>query len=218
MAELDSDRIANAALAVVDKHGVAGFTMRAVADLLRVTPMALYHYVKNKAALASLVVDAAIRLCPLPPPTGIWREDLWAMAKWIRDRTLAHPQVSLLRREFHVWTPSMLQMTEHWLSVWQQSGLELDKAVLAATTSSMAITGIVHEEMIFKSMQLPDKSQLAWLPNVRLMFDADHNRDAEFELIVRSLIDGMHARLKATRIRTTQVTGARPRRGRNRHR
>src|SRR5690349_12942228 len=109
MNELDTDRIAAAALSVVDKHGVGGFTMRAVADALRVTPMALYHHVKDKAALASLVVDAAIRQHPLPPPLGAWREDLWTMAKWIRQGTLAHPQVGHLRREHHVWTPAMLQ-------------------------------------------------------------------------------------------------------------
>ena len=205
MAELDSHRIAAAALAVVDKHGIAGFTMRAVADALGVTPMALYHHVKDKAALASLVVDAAIRQHLLPPPIGAWREDLWAMAKWIREGTLAHPEVGHLRREHHVWTSAMLQMTEHWLALWQQSGLELEQAVMAARMSSLAITGLLHEELILRTTKLPDKTQLAWLPNVRVMFNVNRDRDAEFEATVKSLIDGFYARLTSMRKRASRT-------------
>jgi AcrR family transcriptional regulator len=82
--QLDTDRIAATALAVVDKRGPAGFTIRAVADALRVTPMALYHHVKDKAELARLVVREAIRKHPLATPAGDWREDLWLMAQWTR--------------------------------------------------------------------------------------------------------------------------------------
>jgi hypothetical protein len=75
-----------------------------------------------------------------------------------------------------VWTPSILQITERWLSLWQQSGLDLDKALLAAKTSSMAITGFVDEEMMFSEMLPPDDATLCLLPNVRLMYHADRNR------------------------------------------
>ena len=198
MAKLDTDNIAAAALAIVDEYGVPGFTMRAVADALGVTPMALYHYVSDKAALAALLVDAAIRKNPLPPPTGKWQDDLWAMANWMRENTLTHPVFIHLRRAYHVWTPTLLQMTERWLSLWQQSGLDLDKAILAAKTSSMAISGFVDEEMIFSEMQPPDEATLSLLPNVRVMFNADRSREIEFELAVKSLIEGLYARLSKT--------------------
>jgi len=198
MAKLDTDQIAAAALDVVDKYGVAGFTMRAVADALGVTAMALYHHVQDKAELAALLVDAAIRKQPLPPPTGKWQDDLWAMARWMRENTLAHPMFIHLRRTYHVWTPTMLQLTEHWLNLWQQSGLDLDKAVLAAKTSSMAISGFVDEEMMFREMQPPDEATLSLLPNVRVMFNADRSREIEFELAVKSLIEGLYARLSKT--------------------
>ena len=108
--------------------------------------MALYHHVANKAALAALLVDAAISEQPLPPPTGVWRDDLWTMARWMRDSRRAHPVVAQIRRAHHVWTNATLQMTEAWLSLWQQSGLPLEKALVAATTSSLAIVGLVEEE------------------------------------------------------------------------
>ena len=145
-AELDADRIAAIALKVIDKHGLAGFTMRAVADALRVTPMALYHHVKDKAALAALVIDAAQREQPLPPPSGDWREDLWALARWTRQSRQAHPALRNLRGAHNIWSPSILHITERWMSLWQQSGLPLHAAVRAATMSSMAINGIVDSD------------------------------------------------------------------------
>ncbi|HXQ45444.1 MAG TPA: TetR/AcrR family transcriptional regulator C-terminal domain-containing protein [Caulobacteraceae bacterium] len=198
VAELDRERIAAAALAVADAGGIEGFTMRAVADALGVTPMALYHHVADKAALAALLVDAAISEHPLPEPTGAWRDDLWTIARWTRESRRAHPAVARIRRAYHVWTNASLQMTERWLSLWQQSGLALDDALTAATTSSMAIVGLVEEEAMFQEMARPEAPALSWLPNARLMFNVRRNRDAAFELAVRALIDGLYARLIAS--------------------
>jgi AcrR family transcriptional regulator len=194
-AELDRERIAAAALGVADMGGAEGFTMRAVAEALGVTPMALYHHVKDKAALAALLVDAAIGEHPLPQPTGVWQDDLWTMARWMRESRRIHPAVASIRRAYHVWTDATLQMTERWFSLWQQSGLPFEQALTAATTSSMAIVGLVEEEAMFREMARPPDTALAWLPNARSMFDARHDRDAEFELVIRALIDGLHARL-----------------------
>jgi AcrR family transcriptional regulator len=196
LAELDRERIAAAALAVADARGFDGFTMRAVAEVLGVTPMALYHHVADKAALATLLVEAAINAQPLPASTGGWREDLWGIAKWMRASTRAHPVVAHIRRTYGVWTASSLQIAERWLGLWQQSGLPLAQALTAATTSSLAVVGMVEEEAILAGMKRPSEAQLSWLPNARMLFGARPDRDANFELLVRALIDGLHARLR----------------------
>jgi hypothetical protein len=69
----------------------------------------------------------------------------------------------------------------------------------------MAITGLVKEEMIFRTMKHPGNEMLAWLPNVRVMFNAEPDRDAQFELAVRALIDGLHARLTLNRNTSTRT-------------
>src|SRR3954470_13973382 len=96
--DLDTARIAAAALTVADASDVDGFTMRAVADVLGVRAEALLHHVPDKAGLVKLVADAVLTECPLPEPTGDWREDLWQMASWTRDRMLAHPTAGKLRQ------------------------------------------------------------------------------------------------------------------------
>jgi AcrR family transcriptional regulator len=197
VADLDLDRIAAAALAVADERGAAGFTMRAVAEELGVTPMALYHHVEDKAALVALVVDRVVGAVPIPAPTGSWREDLWQFARWMREIAHSHPAVAELRQSHQVLTPNILPFTERWINVWQQSGLPLEQAIRAAATSSMALVGLVEEELRWAQMEPPDPSHLTHLPSTRLSFEQRPDRAADFELIVRALLDGLHARLSA---------------------
>ena len=196
MADLDKERIAAVALAVADERGVSGFTMRAVADALGVTPMALYHHVADKSELVELVVDAAISERPLPPATGHWQEDLWLLANWERDSAHAHPTASQLLRLYAAWSPKMLHMEERWIGIWQQSGLPLREALMAATASSLAIFGYVDNELRLHDIAPPDEAMLAWLPNTRSLFTADLQPDTEFEVLVRGLIEGLHGQLQ----------------------
>lgn len=170
--------------------------MRAVAKALGVTPMALYHHVHGKAALAELVVELVISEHPLPAPTGAsWRDDLWEMARWMRETMSAHPVVARLRRQYQVWTPSILGMTERWVGIWQQSGLEFNSAILAALTSRTAIIGAAEEEMVMMGLETPEHAILSMLPNARAALTTKRDRNSEFELLVRSVIDGLHQRL-----------------------
>lgn len=193
--ELDAELIAATALAIVDAEGLAGFSMRAVARALDVTPMALYHHVRNKADLAALVIDAANAEQPLPSPTGDWREDLWLMAKASRESMIAHPHVIALRRLYRVWTPDVLQKTEYWMSLWQQSGLPRRQAVRAAAASSMAILGLVEEESVLAGEVAPDATLLDKRPGARQLLTFSKDASELFELAVRSLIEGLHERL-----------------------
>ena len=195
VAQLDRDRLAAAALGIVDTQGVSGFTIRAVAEALGVTPMALYRHVKDKAELATLVVDLANQQHPLPTPTGNWRADLLAMAQWNRAGAIAHPGVRELWRNFPVFTAELSRISDRWISLWQQSGLSFEQAVLAAMMSNVAINGLISEEEVYRGMEPPDDAALARLPNLRLAFAIKPNPDEMFDFTVRSLIDGMHAHL-----------------------
>jgi AcrR family transcriptional regulator len=195
VAELTVDRIAMEALRVVDEHGASGLTMRAVAERLGVTPMALYHHVDDKAGLVALLVDEVIRGQVLPAPRGAWRDDLWELAHWMREVTRAHPAVGKLRNDYDVWTPAIFPMTERWLSVWQQSGLDLDAAMFAAAASSTAIIGFVEQELIQEASTPPTDAVLGSFPNARFAFSVERDGAKEFELVVRALIEGLHASL-----------------------
>jgi hypothetical protein len=158
--------------------------------------MALYHHVEHKAALVALLVDAALKEEPLPTPGGTdWRQDLLAMARWTRLITTAHPGIGQLRSQYKVWTPSALTLGEHWVNLWQRSGLDTSNAARAAAASSVAIVGLVNEEMLFREFEPPDLQDLAWRPNLRLLYETAPDPDEIFDLVVESVIDGIHARM-----------------------
>ncbi len=87
--------ILDQALALVDEHGLGAMSMRAVAERVGLTSMALYPYVGGKDAL----LDGLVDLLHLElgteygeDPTGIdWRQRLRALGRAVRALSRAHP-------------------------------------------------------------------------------------------------------------------------------
>jgi AcrR family transcriptional regulator len=206
MVELSQPRIAQAALTILDQEGANALTIRAVAKVLGVTPMALYNHVENKAALMALVVETALGEHPLPLPSGEgWREDLSQMALWIRASVRTHPNVGRLRTQLNLWTPASLKAIDRWCEVWQQSGLEPEIASSAALTSCLAIVGLAHQELFFEELQVPDEEELKQLPHVRPIFEAGRTAPVTFELLAHCLIDGLWRRFRPVPAETATV-------------
>jgi AcrR family transcriptional regulator len=196
MATLTLDDIAAAGLDLIDQGGPDALTMRAVAEALGVSTMGLYHHVANKAALVDLLVDRAYRERPLPTPSGEdWREDLLVLSKWTREITKAHPALPQLRHQHHVWTSSLLTLGEHWISLWHRSGLEFEAANQAAVASATALIGYVNQEVAVADVTPPDDSKLSWLPNMRVLAHQVPSAATNFDLVARSLIDGIYTSL-----------------------
>ena len=195
MPRLDADQIAIAAWKIVDDRGLQAFTLRAVAQELGVSAMAIYHHFPDKAALAALMVERAHAEVPLTPATGNWQDDLWEMAKWLREMRLAHPALPGLRRNFAIWSPALLAISERWVNLWLQSGLAPGKASLAARASSQAVVGMVDEEHVYETEDPPAEEMLDRAPITRVMFEKDYSQAAVFELGVRSIIEGLYLRM-----------------------
>jgi AcrR family transcriptional regulator len=195
VAELDLQRIAAAALELIDRGGPGAFTMRAVADSLGVAPMSLYHYVADKEALARIVVEASLAEHPFPEPTGgTWRDDIVVLAHWVLDAYRSHPGLPALQREYGIWTQAMASVLERWISLWHQSGLDHELALRAATTSCVAIVGAVN--VLTAQSDVPkDDVDLTWMPNTRAAQKRERDADDDFDLLVHAVIDGLLARL-----------------------
>lgn len=193
MAQLSRDIIADAGLAVANELGLDGFTIRAVAERLGVTPMALYHHVRDKQDLAAIVIEAALLTLPMPDPSGDWREDLWKMARWVRETERGHPSLSKLRRTYQVLAPSMVRMTQQWRALWAQAGFDAEHARLAANTSSLGIIGLVAEMGLLTRMEMPSEAMMKQMPSMEGVFRRTTDFDALFEMTARAIIDGVYA-------------------------
>lgn len=89
------EEILDAALAIADERGLAGVSMRAVAQAVGVTPMALYPHVKDKAGLLDAMLGRLLANVSAAAPelTGglDWRVRLRAFADTARGLAIGHP-------------------------------------------------------------------------------------------------------------------------------
>jgi AcrR family transcriptional regulator len=91
-AKLNLERIVGAAVEVADAEGLAGLSMRAVAERLGVGAMSLYTHVPGKAELLDVMVDAVFgELRPDPTPGGSWRHTLERSARADLGAFRRHP-------------------------------------------------------------------------------------------------------------------------------
>jgi AcrR family transcriptional regulator len=95
---LSRDRVLLGALAVADSAGVAGLTIRSLAEKLGVKPMSVYYYVANKDEILDAIVDIVFSEIELPVPGGDWHAEM-------RRRAISARHV--LRR--HPWAIQLLQ-------------------------------------------------------------------------------------------------------------
>lgn len=61
---LSADRIEEAALALIEREGIAGFSFRKLAAVLHCEAMSIYHYFPSKQHLMDALVDRVLRTMP----------------------------------------------------------------------------------------------------------------------------------------------------------
>jgi TetR/AcrR family transcriptional regulator, tetracycline repressor protein len=90
--------IIDTALAIIDRDGVDGLSMRRLGNELGVDAKAVYYYVPDKAALFDRVIDALYDEMALErlEVTGSWRGDLEAFATRLRDVLRRHPRAVIV--------------------------------------------------------------------------------------------------------------------------
>jgi AcrR family transcriptional regulator len=90
-ARISRDDVLESTLAVADERGLPALTMRAVAGQLGVSPMALYHHVRDKDDLLDGLVERLLAEIALPDPDLPGTERLYAMATSMREAAARHP-------------------------------------------------------------------------------------------------------------------------------
>jgi AcrR family transcriptional regulator len=123
--------IATAALKVIDRAGLAGLAMRAVAVELGMGTMSLYRYVSDRAQLEALVVDLVLADVDMTPPRGTWQKQLAALATRVRTAIAAHPEVIALTVIHRQSSVNSLRWGESILGVLTEAGFDGTRRVIA---------------------------------------------------------------------------------------
>jgi AcrR family transcriptional regulator len=133
--------IVAAAVAIADAEGLAGLSMRKVADHIGRSAMALYTYVPGKPELLDLMLDGVLAELPTSFTTGHgWRADAeaWARAGWAFYER--HPWVLHVSTSRAVLGPHELDSYEAGLRVFDGIGLD----AVEQTRTVGAVSGYVR--------------------------------------------------------------------------
>ena len=87
---LSRERVLAAAIAHADAGGLEALSMRKLAEILAVAPMALYRHVANKDDLIDAMVDVVFSEIGLPSGGGGWKASMSRRAIAVRDALLRH--------------------------------------------------------------------------------------------------------------------------------
>ncbi|MGW7244168.1 TetR/AcrR family transcriptional regulator [Streptomyces sp. NPDC054804] len=145
---LTPDQLASAALAVIDREGLAGLSMRAVAKELGMSTMGLYRYVRDREELERLVVELVLGTVDTEPPdpAAAWRERITVMVRRMRAAVGAHPAVVPLIIAHRHHSLGVLRWSETVLVVLGQAGVEGERRVVALRALLSYLNGAIQLE------------------------------------------------------------------------
>lgn len=132
---------------MADEQGLDAVTMAGLADRLRVTPMALYRHVANKADLLDGVVELLLTESPVPPAELPWQERLSVLAGNIRAAARRHPSVFPLLLQRPATTAEARRTREAVYAALAEAGVPEEQARRVERLVSTAVLGFAVSEV-----------------------------------------------------------------------
>ncbi len=122
---LTREAILAAALELVDREGLAAFSMRRLGQELGVGTMTIYGYFRSRDAILDAVIDAGAEELARSAAAAsgeTWRSRLRALMVGLRQRHLAHPAIVELRYRRPLLSPGALEVTEVGMRILRDAG------------------------------------------------------------------------------------------------
>ncbi|GGL94106.1 TetR/AcrR family transcriptional regulator [Nakamurella endophytica] len=229
-AVLSRERVLDAALAIVDRDGLAGLTMRRLGAELHVDPMAVYRHVGDKSGLYDGLVERAFAGVELPARTGHWAEDFAAVVRALRAALLRHPDVAALVGTRPPATPAAFAVVEAAVRVLLDGGSSAEDAADAVDCAGRMVVGHVLADGARSPVAGLDGGEKAHesaqqelnpavFPGLAAVAHAgvEHEADRLFELALAGLLREVQDRRSRTAgtgpSGTTEAAGSAARRG-----
>ena len=147
-ARFSRERLQAAALALVDKHGVEGLTMRALAARLGTGAMTLYNHVAHREDLEVLVVEAVVGAVDWPRrERADWRDAVRDIALALWRAVRAHPRVIPLILTRRSRSPAVFDASEALLDALARSGRTGRELLVAFRAIQALIMGFAQVEL-----------------------------------------------------------------------
>jgi AcrR family transcriptional regulator len=138
---LSRERVLEAAIAHADTSGLDALTMRSLAEMLEVAPMALYRHVANKEDLIDAMVDVVFSEIGVPSGGGDWKTSIRRRAIAIRDALSRHPWAVGLMESRRTPGPANLRHHDAVIGRLRAAGFDVEMAAHAYSLLDSYIYG-----------------------------------------------------------------------------
>lgn len=208
-APLSRERIASAALQLIDAEGLDSCSMRRLGTALGVEAMALYHHFPAKGLLLDAVMDLLVDEMDLPPPgTRPPMDRLRQCIRSYRGIAQRHPRAFILLAARRFNTVRAFEMYERILAAFAEAGLNAAESarwfrLIGGFASGAGMADVASREQVPDAtpLQLEKTPEEIPFPHVRAV--APHlrveNLDAVFEFGLDLLFDALTARVSSGR-------------------
>ncbi len=209
---LRPDRIIAAAIAVADRDGLTGVSMRSVGRELGVEAMSLYHHIADKDALLDGLADRIMAMIELPRQDRPWRPAMAERAASARAVLSAHPWALGLIESRRTPGPSLLRHHDAVLGNLRDNGFSVALAAHAFSAIDAYVYGFVLTETSLPFAQDEDAGDFvehlgelldaAQYPHLfeqlrEQVVDRDYDYGDEFDDGLDLILDGLERRLRS---------------------
>jgi TetR/AcrR family transcriptional regulator, tetracycline repressor protein len=199
---LSRELIVSAALALLDRDGLAALSMRRLGAQLGVDPMAVYYHVPNKDALLDAIVEAVMAEIDLSidDPSAPAEERILRAARAYRDAMLAHINALPIVLSRGPRTPVAMRPVELLIGILRDAGLPSSQAMAGMNALAATVRGTVAM-VIDDAADPPTPEELQAMAAVFPAGEFPHLREAvlcpgdilneDFEFGIRALARGL---------------------------
>src|SRR3954447_15408166 len=144
---LSRELIAAAALALVDREGLAGLSTRRLGEELGCEAMSIYHHFPSKAHLMDALVDLMVAEARVPATgQGYWLERLRQAAHGFRNMALKHPKFFPFFAVHRLNTPSGVAFINGIIGILREAGFSDQDAARYFREIGYYLTGAALDE------------------------------------------------------------------------
>jgi AcrR family transcriptional regulator len=146
---LSSERIVDAALAIMEREGYEAVTMRGIAHELGTGPASLYAHIDGKRELDALLVDRVAREVHIPDPDPEhWQQQIVQVGHDLRAAMLRHPGVARAVIGYIPTGPEAMTTTERMLAILLAGGVVPQVAAWACDLLPLYVTAVAFEDSV----------------------------------------------------------------------
>jgi len=210
---LTREAIVAAALRVLDSEGLAGFSMRRVADELDTGPASLYWHVGSKDGLLDLVFDEVIGEQEIPDPEPErWQDQFKEVARTMRATIRRHRDIVEISIGRVPMGPNALRFSERVVAILRAGGVPDKLAVQSFLLLMSVVNGFTMDESGYEAEveagapPLQESAEMVrgylgslpgeQFPNLTEVAGdfADADQDARFDLLLDLFVEGLAER------------------------